>query len=111
MPKNPKLTMDYHHFNFTQYYFMVFAFNVPKGYEHCNELWNKYLKHIEQFNINNPEYPVNFENKDDDSFCQEEMYDFLKMEEDILCKELEAQWAVGDMLSEIKGIIRSNSIS
>tara|TARA_B100000519_G_C14057465_1_gene350437 strand:- start:253 stop:522 length:270 start_codon:yes stop_codon:yes gene_type:complete len=80
---------DKAYFWFTQAYQCNFSFDIQNApYEHCNKLFDKWWK-LEGSSLN------------EDSFI-EFAWDFLKKEKKIWLDDLEAGWAVGDLLNSTK---------
>tara|TARA_R100000734_G_scaffold13127_1_gene9719 strand:- start:1653 stop:1922 length:270 start_codon:yes stop_codon:yes gene_type:complete len=80
---------DKAYFWFTQAYQCKFAFEVQSGpYEHCNKLFDKWWK-LEGSSL------------DEDCFV-EFAWDFLEKEKNMWLDDLEAGWAVGDLLNSSK---------
>ena len=92
--------MDKEYFLFTQYYFMLFQFEVQENWEHCTKLWHKWLK-VKNHNSNFFDYQeVNL---------HEDMYAFLSRYRDKEVINIEASWSVRSLISSIKGIFIKES--
>ena len=91
--------MDREYFLFTQYYFMLFEFEVQENWEHCTKLWYKWLKVRDSY-------------KDCDyqeGNVHEDIYDFMSKYRDKEVINIEAYWSVRSLISSIKNIFIKES--